>query len=140
MPTTLQLRLVAAAFITRKDKKFLITQRPDHKSMAGLWEFPGGKVEVGETVEEALIRELQEELNLKVNISELKPLNFATHSYPDFNLLMPLFHIHIPDCHPAPAENQEIAWVNWDTIYNYKLLPADIPLLNSIKNLATSVD
>ncbi len=101
--------------------------------MAGLWEFPGGKVEPGETPEAALIRELQEELGINTWASCLAPLTFASHSYPDFHLLMPLFICRKWEGTPVSRENQRLKWVRSDALRDYPMPAADIPLIPHIR-------
>ena len=104
--------LVSAVALMDRDGRVLIAQRPEGKSMAGLWEFPGGKVEAGETPEDALIRELHEELGIDTWASCLAPLTFASHSYPDFHLLMPLFACRKWEGMPHSREGQALKWVH----------------------------
>lgn len=121
--------LVSAVALIDIDGRVLLAQRPEGKSMAGLWEFPGGKVEPGETPEIALIRELQEELGINTWSSCLAPLTFASHSYPDFHLLMPLFACRKWEGIPRPKEGQTLKWVKARDLNTYPMPPADIPLL-----------
>ena len=120
--------LVSAVALIDIDGRVLLAQRPEVKSMAGLWEFPGGKVEPGETPEVALIRELHEELGIDTWESCLAPLTFASHSYETFHLLMPLFACRKWNGTPTPQENQKLAWVRARDLKNYPMPPADIPL------------
>ena len=120
--------LVSAVALIDIDGRVLLAQRPEGKSMAGLWEFPGGKVEPGETPEVALIRELHEELGIDTWESCLAPLTFASHSYETFHLLMPLFACRKWNGTPTPQENQKLAWVRARDLKNYPMPPADIPL------------
>lgn len=101
--------------------------------MAGLWEFPGGKVEAGETPEAALVRELHEEIGIEVRESSLKPLNFASHPYPDFHLLMPVFKVETWVGKPSPQEGQVLDWVAIDRLDEYPAPAADIPLFEALK-------
>ncbi|MEO0882306.1 MAG: 8-oxo-dGTP diphosphatase MutT [Pseudomonadota bacterium] len=128
-----RLVLVVAAALFNDKGEVLLAQRPEGKSMAGLWEFPGGKIDPGETPEMALARELHEELGIRVNESSLKPLTFASHDYPDFHLLMPLFACR--DWHGAPVANegQLLRWVSVDAVSNYDAPAADIPLFEYLK-------
>lgn len=125
---------VVAAALINDDEKILLTQRPVGKSMAGLWEFPGGKPEDGETPEAALSRELAEELSLSVNPDDLKPLTFASHAYPDFHLLMPLYVCRRWRGKVTPKEGQKIAWVRAIKLYDYPMPPADKPLIPILQN------
>ncbi|MEQ9314571.1 MAG: 8-oxo-dGTP diphosphatase MutT [Henriciella sp.] len=120
--------LVSAAAIFDKEGRILLAQRPEGKSMAGLWEFPGGKVEEGETPAAALARELQEELHIKVDEASLEPLNFASFDYPDFHLLMPLFKVSDWAGTPVALEGQKLEWVRPADLGEYPAPPADIPL------------
>jgi len=126
---TLNLLLVAAAALVDADGRVLITRRPEGKSMAGLWEFPGGKVERGETPEETLIRELKEELDIDTSASCLAPLTFASHRYPDFHLLMPLYVCRKWQGIVRPTEGQATKWVRARDLRNYEMPPADVPLI-----------
>ena len=121
--------LVSAVALIDVDGRVLLGQRPDGKSMAGLWEFPGGKVEAGETPEAALIRELQEELGIDTWASCLAPLTFASHSYDDFHLLMPLFACRKWEGTPQSRENQALKWVHAKDLKNYPMPAADVPLI-----------
>nr|WP_052000124.1 8-oxo-dGTP diphosphatase MutT [Caenispirillum salinarum] len=121
--------LVAAVALVDADNRILLAQRPEGKSMAGLWEFPGGKVDPGETPERALIRELDEELGIDVTGSCLAPLTFASHGYADFHLLMPLYVCRQWKGRPEPREGQKLAWVRANQLRDYPMPPADIPLI-----------
>ena len=127
--------LVVAAALIDKDGRVLLAQRPPNKSMAGLWEFPGGKVEDGESPENALIRELNEELGIDTWGSCLAPLSFASHSYEDFHLLMPLFACRKWIGTPMAMEGQVLKWVSKSDLKNYAMPPADIPLIAAIRDL-----
>ncbi|MCV6597206.1 MAG: 8-oxo-dGTP diphosphatase MutT [Mangrovicoccus sp.] len=127
--------LVAAVALVDRDGRVLLAQRPEGKSMAGLWEFPGGKIETGETPEQALIRELEEELGIGTWQSCLAPLSFASHSYEDFHLLMPLFVCRKWEGIPQPKEGQTLAWVRPKDFANYPMPPADIPLIPFLREL-----
>lgn len=127
--------LVAACALVDEDGRVLLAQRPAGKSMAGLWEFPGGKVEAGERPEDALIRELQEELAITVREPCLAPLSFASHSYPDFHLLMPLYICRRWEGFVRAAEGQVIKWVRANDLRNYDMPPADIPLIPPLRDL-----
>ncbi|CUH85521.1 8-oxo-dGTP diphosphatase MutT [Thalassovita mediterranea] len=126
--------LVSAVALIDKEGRILLAQRPEGKSMAGLWEFPGGKVEVGETPEHALIRELQEELGIDTWESCLAPLTFASHSYEKFHLLMPLFACRKWDGIPQPREGQVLKWVRPADLRDYPMPPADIPLIPILRD------
>ena len=121
--------LVSAVALVDADGRVLLAQRPEGKSMAGLWEFPGGKVEPGETPEEALVRELQEELGIDTWQSCLAPLTFASHAYDKFHLLMPLFVCRKWQGIPQPREGQVLKWVRPMALRDYAMPPADIPLI-----------
>lgn len=127
--------LVAACALVDPDGRVLLAQRPEGKSMAGLWEFPGGKVEAGERPEEALIRELNEELGITVREPCLAPLTFASHTYPDFHLLMPLFICRRWEGFVRAAEGQAIKWVQPKDLRSYPMPPADIPLIPVLRDL-----
>lgn len=126
--------LVVAAALIDKDGRVLLAQRPPNKFMAGLWEFPGGKVEDGENPEDALIRELNEELGIDTWGSCLAPLSFASHSYEDFHLLMPLFACRKWIGTPMAMEGQVLKWVSKNDLKNYAMPPADIPLIAAIRD------
>lgn len=127
--------LVSACALVDADNRVLIAQRPEGKSMAGLWEFPGGKVEAGETPEMALVRELKEELGITTWISCLAPLSFASHTYDDFHLLMPLFVCRKWEGQLISAEHQEIKWVRANRLRDYEMPPADEPLIPALIDL-----
>jgi 8-oxo-dGTP diphosphatase len=120
--------LVVAAAIFDAEERILLAQRPEGKSMAGLWEFPGGKVEKSETPETALCRELQEELQITVDPADLNPLTFASFGYQDFHLLMPLYEVRNWTGVPKGLEGQSLAWVHARALKDYEAPPADIPL------------
>ena len=126
--------LVSAVALIDVDGRILLTQRPAGKSMAGLWEFPGGKVEPGETPEHALIRELQEELGIDTWESCLAPLTFASHAYDDFHLLMPLFACRKWDGFAEGREGQALKWVRARDLKSYPMPPADIPLIAMLRD------
>lgn len=126
--------LVSAVALVDPDGRILIAQRPEGKSMAGLWEFPGGKVEVGETPEAALIRELREELGIDTWASCLAPLTFASHTYDDFHLLMPLFACRKWEGTPIAQEGQALKWVFVRELRDYPMPPADIPLIPILRD------
>ena len=121
--------LVAACALVDADGRVLLAQRPEGKPMAGLWEFPGGKVETGERPEETLIRELEEELGIVVKEACLAPLTFASHTYPDFHLLMPLYVCRRWDGMVTAKEGQGLAWVRLNRLREYPMPPADVPLV-----------
>ena len=131
----MKLVLVSAVALVDADNRILLTQRPEGKSMAGLWEFPGGKVEAGETPEAALIRELLEELGIQTWVSCLAPLTFASHSYDDFHLLMPLFICRKWEGQPKSQENQAMAWVRASKLRDYPMPEADLPLIPHLRDL-----
>ena len=126
--------LVAAVALIDADGRVLLAQRPEGQSMAGLWEFPGGKVEAGETPEAALLRELHEELGINTWQSCLAPLTFASHAYERFHLLMPLFACRRWEGVPNPREGQTLAWVRPDRLRDYPMPPADIPLIPILRD------
>ncbi len=126
--------LVSAVALIDPDGKVLLSQRPIGKSMAGLWEFPGGKVEPGETPEAALIRELEEELGINTWPSCLAPLTFASHGYDDFHLLMPLFACRKWEGIPNPREGQALKWVAPNRLRDFDMPPADIPLIPILRD------
>jgi 8-oxo-dGTP diphosphatase len=124
-----KLLLVVAAALLDGEGRVLIAQRPQGKSLAGLWEFPGGKVEPGESLEAALVRELKEELDVTVPVDALQPFAFASHAYADFDLLMPLWLADRWDGVPRAVEAQAIAWAHPRTLAAYDMPPADGPLV-----------
>jgi 8-oxo-dGTP diphosphatase len=132
--TTAKVVLVAAVALIDADGRVLLAQRPEGKEMAGLWEFPGGKVEPGETPEAALIRELHEELGIDTWASCLAPLTFASHAYPAFHLLMPLFACRRWQGTPHPREGQRLAWAHPRDLRNYPMPPADLPLIPVLRD------
>ena len=121
--------LVAACALVDADGRVLLAQRPPNKPMPGLWEFPGGKVEANERPEDTLVRELREELNIVVSEPCLAPLTFASHLYPDFHLLMPLYVCRRWEGTVEPLEGQALAWVKPNRMREYKMPPADEPLV-----------
>ena len=133
--TSLPTVLVVAVALVDDDNRVLIAQRPEGKSMAGLWEFPGGKVEAGETPENALIRELKEELSIDVTVACLAPFTFASHTYEKFHLLMPLYVCRRWSGTPRPQENQTLKWVRANALKDYDMPPADIPLVAMLRDL-----
>jgi len=126
--------LVSAVALIDVEGRILLTQRPEGKSMAGLWEFPGGKVEPYETPEHALIRELQEELGIDTWESCLAPLTFASHSYADFHLLMPLYACRKWEGMPQGREGQTLKWARSKDLRDYPMPPADIPLIPILRD------
>lgn len=127
--------LVSAVALLDADNRVLLAQRPEGKSMAGLWEFPGGKLDPGETPEAALIRELDEELGIDTHESCLAPIGFASHGYDDFHLLMPLFVCRKWHGTPTPREGQTLAWVRPNALRDYPMPPADVPLVAQLQDL-----
>ncbi len=127
--------LVAACALVDPDGRILLAQRPEGKSLAGLWEFPGGKVEPGETPEETLIRELDEELGVTTKTACLAPLTFASHSYKTFHLLMPLFVCRRFEGVPYGREGQAVKWVRPKALRDYPMPPADEPLIPILQDL-----
>jgi 8-oxo-dGTP diphosphatase len=132
---SVRLVLVAACALIDPDGRVLIAQRPPGKPMAGLWEFPGGKVEPGERAEQSLIRELKEELGIAVEEECLAPLTFASHAYPDFYLLMPLFVCRRWKGFVEAREAQQLKWVHPHDLRNYPMPPADEPLISHLTTL-----
>ncbi len=127
--------LVSACALIDADGRVLLAQRPEGKTMAGLWEFPGGKVEAGERPEQTLIRELKEELGITVNEACLAPLTFASHAYADFHLLMPLYVCRKWEGTITATEGQRLAWVRPNRLRDYDMPPADIPLIPHLQAL-----
>jgi 8-oxo-dGTP diphosphatase len=132
---SVKLVLVAACALIDADGRVLIAQRPEGKSMAGLWEFPGGKVEAGERPEESLIRELKEELGIVVKEECLAPLTFASHHYPDFHLLMPLYVCRRWEGFMQAKEGQKLKWARPAELRDYPMPPADEPLISHLTTL-----
>jgi|SRR5215469_2862318 len=130
-----KLVLVAACALIDPDGRVLIAQRPPGKQMAGLWEFPGGKVEAGERPETALIRELREELDIEVKEACLAPFTFASHSYPDFHLLMPLYVCRRWEGIPCAREASAIKWVRPRDMESFPMPAADLPLVPLLRDL-----
>jgi 8-oxo-dGTP diphosphatase len=126
---------VVACALIDADGRVLLAQRPEGKPMAGLWEFPGGKIEAGETPEQSLIRELEEELGIVVKEACLAPLTFASHGYPDFHLLMPLYVCRRWDATVTAREGQQLAWVRPNKLRDYPMPPADTPLIPHLISL-----
>ena len=127
--------LVAACALVDADGRVLLAQRPAGKAMAGLWEFPGGKIEAGERPEQTLIRELKEELGIVVKEDCLAPLTFASHAYPDFHLLMPLYVCRRWEGTVTATEGQQRAWVKPNRLRDYEMPPADVPLVSHLMTL-----
>jgi 8-oxo-dGTP diphosphatase len=127
--------LVAAVVLVDADGRVLLARRPEGKAMAGLWEFPGGKIDPGETPEAALIRELAEELGIDVAASCLAPFTFASHAYPEFHLLMPLYVCRKWSGIPTAREGQRLAWVRPARLAEYPMPPADKPLVAMLRDL-----
>ena len=132
MPESGLLMVVAAALIDR-DRRVLLQKRPAGRSLAGLWEFPGGKLEPGEAPEAGLIRELREELGVTIAPADLVPLSFASHAYTEFHLLMPLYLCRNWRGAVQPLEGQELAWVAEDELEGYAMPPADRPLIQVLR-------
>ena len=127
--------LVAACALVDADRRVLLAKRPEGRPLAGFWEFPGGKLEPGETPETALARELREELGIEVQPKCLAPLAFASHTYEDFHLLMPLFVCRKWEGEIRPREGQEIVWVRANRLNDYDMPPADVPLKAALRDL-----
>jgi 8-oxo-dGTP diphosphatase len=131
----MKLLLVVACALVDADNRVLIAQRPAGKQLAGLWEFPGGKLDPGERPEDALIRELAEELSISVKAPCLAPLTFASHGYDDFHLLMPLYVCRKWEGFVHPAEGQKVTWVRVRELRDYNMPPADAPLIAPLIDL-----
>lgn len=127
--------LVVACALVDADRRVLIAQRPEGKQLAGLWEFPGGKIEIGETPEAALIRELSEELGIETKEACLAPLTFASHTYADFHLMMPLYVCRKWQGTPIAREHAALKWVRPQTLHDYAMPPADEPLIAPLIDL-----
>ncbi|GJD99191.1 MULTISPECIES: (deoxy)nucleoside triphosphate pyrophosphohydrolase [Methylobacterium] len=134
-PVPLKLLLVVAVALVDADGRVLLAQRPPGKTLAGLWEFPGGKIEPGERPEETLIRELAEELGIRVKEACLAPLTFASHAYESFHLLMPLYVCRRWEGFVQPREGQALKWVRPRDLATYPMPPADLPLLPALVDL-----
>ena len=130
-----KLVLVAACALVDADGRVLLTERPAGKPMAGLWEFPGGKVEAHERPEQTLIRELKEELGIVVSEPCVAPLTFASHGYPEFHLLMPLYVCRRWEGIVSAQEGQQLAWVRPNRLRDYEMPPADVPLISHLTAL-----
>lgn len=133
MSGNLPILLVAAVALIDPEGRILLASRPPGKPLAGLWEFPGGKVQTGESPEAALVRELREELGIETEESALVPLTFASHAYERFHLLMPLFACRVWRGVPRPLEGQELAWVPPEGLDGYPMPPADVPLVARLR-------
>ena len=133
-PKGLPVLLVVAAALVDSEGRVLIAQRPEGKSLAGLWQFPGGKVEAGETPEFTLMRELYEELGIETRECCFSPIGFASHSYEKFHLLMPLFVCRVWDGEVKALEHQALAWLKPQDMLAYPMPPADIPLVHQIRD------
>ena len=131
----MKLLLVVAVALIDADDRVLIAQRPEGKQLAGLWEFPGGKLDPGERPEAALIRELHEELGITVKEACLAPLTFASHAYEDFHLLMPLYICRRWEGQTIAREGQQLAWVRANKLRDYPMPPADLPLIPHLIDL-----
>lgn len=127
--------VVAAGVLIDADGRVLLTSRPEGKSFAGMWEFPGGKLEPNESPEQALVRELREELGITTTIGCLSPLSFVSHAYDDLHLLMPVFACRVWNGTPMAREGQKLAWVTLREMEQYELLPADRPLAARLREL-----
>lgn len=135
MEKPVKMLLVVAVALVDEDNRILIAQRPEGKNLAGMWEFPGGKLEAGERPEVGLIRELQEELGIKTWESCLAPLTFASHAYDDFHLLMPLYVCRRWEGTPSSQEGQALKWVSAGKLRDYPMPPADGPLIAPLIDL-----
>lgn len=131
----IRLVLVAACALIDPDGRVLIAQRPDGKAMAGLWEFPGGKIEPGERPEETVIREMAEELGITVREPCLAPFTFTSHTYPDFQLLMPLYVCRRWEGTPVAREHSALKWVRPRDLNGYPMPPADLPIVPMLRDL-----
>ncbi len=134
-PLDVPVVLVVAAALIDRESRVLLAQRPEGKAMAGLWEFPGGKVHEGETPEFALMRELEEELGIETRPCCFTPIAFASHSYNDFHLLMPLFACRVWKGTPVAREHTALKWVRPADMYDYPMPEADVPLVSQIRDL-----
>lgn len=135
-----RLLLVVAAALIDSQGRVLLAQRPPGKTLAGLWEFPGGKLEAGECPEAALVRELAEELGIIAAPQALEPLAFASHAYPDFHLLMPLFALRVWLGQPQAQEGQRLEWVEGARLNAYPMPPADLPLIPALQRALVHAD
>lgn len=130
---------VSAAALLDDVGRILLAQRPEGRSLAGLWEFPGGKIEQGETPVQALVRELEEELDIKISHNDLIPLTFVSHDYAEFHLFMPLFTCSLWKGTINPTEGQAVAWVAANDLADYPMPEADIPLIPHIQRFVQHV-
>lgn len=130
------LLLVVAVALRNSEGKFLLQKRPESRSMSGLWEFPGGKIENNETPEDALVRELSEELDIAISTADLRPLTFASEPLSSQNLLLLLYVCDRWEGDPKPVESPEIKWFFADEMYGLEMPPADLPFLDQLKKLA----
>ena len=135
MADNLKIVLVAAVALIDADGRVLLAQRPPGKHLAGMWEFPGGKVHAGESPEAALIRELKEEIDVDTDVKCLAPFTFASHTYEDFHLLMPLYVCRVWQGMARPLEGQKLAWVRPAQLTDYEMPPADVPLVAMLRDL-----
>lgn len=135
VPPARQILFVVAAALVDRDNRVLIAERPAGKSLAGLWEFPGGKLALGETPEEALVRELKEELDIEVCLTCLAPFTFASHTYEKFHLMMPLYLCRNWEGEITPREGQRVKWVRASKLTDYPMPPADLPLIPFLRDL-----
>lgn len=132
MTDHVRLLLVAAAVLLDGDGRVLLAQRPQGKSLAGLWEFPGGKIETGERPEDALVRELNEELGIEVAACDLIPTGFASHKYDDLHLLMPVWRTRVWQGQVTPREGQSLEWVPIEALGDHPMPPADVDLVGAL--------
>jgi 8-oxo-dGTP diphosphatase len=128
-----KLVFVVAAALIDTENRVLLAQRPSGKTLAGLWEFPGGKIDAGERPEAALVRELHEELAIDVDTQDLRPITFASYAYPDFHLMMPIWAVRKWQGDPSPQEGQDIVWVPPKDLANFPMPPADVPLIGQLQ-------
>ncbi len=129
---SLPVLFVTAVALIDSENRVLLAERPKGKEMAGLWEFPGGKIHDNETPEEALVREMKEELSLSLREQDLVPVTFASHAYPEFHLFMPLFACRVWQGAPRPMEGQQIVWAETKDMARYPMPPADVGLASAL--------